>query len=96
MRRTRAGSDGVPGAASRVTLRLFADAGTTLPRHVLARRLDRAYVLLRDAAEPAVGTVDVAARCGFTSTAWFSQAFKTRFGVTAGAVRRLGADELSA
>lgn len=76
------------GVSERHLSRLLADAGTTLPRHVLARRLDRAYVLLRDAADPALRTVDVAARCGFTSTAWFSQAFAARFGVAAGVVRR--------
>jgi AraC-like DNA-binding protein len=33
-------------------------------------------------------TTDVAARCGFTSVAYFSQAFRKRFGITAGEVRR--------
>ncbi|GAA4115366.1 helix-turn-helix domain-containing protein [Nocardioides fonticola] len=76
------------GVSERQLSRVFADAGTSLPRHILARRLDRAHALLRDTIEPAQRTVDVAMRCGFTSTAWFSQAFRSRFGVSAGEVRR--------
>lgn len=79
------------GISERHLSRLFADAGISLPRHILARRLDLAYsVLTRSAAR----TVDVAAECGFTSMAYFSQAFKHRFGMTAGEVRRAAAGSL--
>jgi AraC-like DNA-binding protein len=76
------------GISERQLSRLFAAAGTSVPRHILARRLDAAYSLLL--AGPAKGprTSDVAARCGFTSMAYFSQAFRKRFGITAGEVRR--------
>jgi AraC-like DNA-binding protein len=67
--------------------RLFAAVGTSAPRHILARRLDAAYG--EPATDSALRTADVAARCGFTSVAYFSQTFRRRFGVTAGEVRRM-------
>jgi AraC-like DNA-binding protein len=76
------------GISERHLSRLFAETGRSVPRHILTRRLDLAYnVLSRSAAR----TIDVAAECGFTSMAYFSQAFKDRFGVTAGEVRRAAA-----
>jgi AraC-like DNA-binding protein len=75
------------GISERHLSRVFADAGLSVPRQILARRLDFAYSLLAHGSAPR--TADVAARCGFTSMAYFSQAFKRRFGVTAGAVRRM-------
>lgn len=76
------------GVSGRTLSRVFADVGTTVPRHILGRRLDGAYALL--ASQPEQRTADVAPRCGFTSLAWFSETFVRRFGVTAGQVR-LGA-----
>lgn len=76
------------GVSERHLSRLFAQAGTSVPRHILGRRLDLAHTLLSQTAER---TVDVALQCGFTSMAHFSQAFKRRFGVTAGEVRRSAA-----
>lgn len=74
------------GLSERQLSRVLADAGTTVPREVLARRLDAAHHLLASGAF--ARTADVAARCGFTSTAYFAQAFRRRFGVRAGDVRR--------
>jgi AraC-like DNA-binding protein len=74
------------GISERHLSRVFADAGTSVPRQILARRLDLAYSMLAHGSE--TRTADVAARCGFTSMAYFSQAFKRRFGVTAGEARR--------
>jgi AraC-like DNA-binding protein len=74
------------GVSVRTLSRLFAEAGTSVPRHILGRRLDWAYGLLSN--RPELRTVEVAARAGFTSTAHFSQAFLRRFGVHAGDVRR--------
>ncbi|HEX6352832.1 helix-turn-helix domain-containing protein [Actinophytocola sp.] len=74
------------GISERHLSRLFAAAGTSVPRHILSRRLDMAYSMLTTATGPR--TSDVAARCGFTSVAYFSQTFRKRFGVTAGEVRR--------
>jgi AraC-like DNA-binding protein len=74
------------GISERHLSRLFAAAGTSVPKHILARRLDAAYSVLTT--DKALRTADVAARCGFTSTAYFSQSFRKRFGVTAGEVRR--------
>jgi AraC-like DNA-binding protein len=74
------------GISERHLSRLFAAAGTSVPKHVLARRLDAAHSVLTT--DKSLRTADVAARCGFTSTAYFSQSFRRRFGVTAGEVRR--------
>jgi len=74
------------GVSVRTLSRLFAEAGTSVPRHILGRRLDWAYGLLSN--RPELGTAQVAARAGFTSTAYFSQSFVRRFGVHAGCVRR--------
>lgn len=77
------------GISERQLSRVFADAGTSVPRQILARRLDLAHALL--AAGVAGRTVDVAARCGFASPSYFSQAFRRRFGLSAGEVRRAAA-----
>ncbi|TQK71494.1 helix-turn-helix domain-containing protein [Nocardioides sp. SLBN-35] len=77
------------GISERQLSRVFADAGTSVPRQILARRLDLAHALL--AAGAAGRTVDVATRCGFASASYFSQAFRRRYGVSAGEVRRSAA-----
>jgi AraC-like DNA-binding protein len=77
---------GAVGLSERQLSRVFADAGTTVPRQVLARRLEAAHHLL--ATGTFARTAEVAARCGFTSTTYFTQAFRRHFGVRAGDVRR--------
>ena len=74
------------GISERQLSRVFAADGTSVPRHILARRLDLARSLLTG---PGPGSVaEVSARCGFTSAAYFSHAFRSRFGERAGDVRR--------
>lgn len=76
------------GISERHLSRVFAEAGTSVPRHILARRLDLSYSLLVHDSAPGTRTVDAAARCGFTSMSRFSHEFRRRFGVSAGEVRR--------
>ncbi len=76
------------GISERHLSRLFAQTGVSLPQHVLSRRLDLAYSLLCRADAGRLRVADIAARCGFTSTAYFSDTFKRRFGATASDVRR--------
>lgn len=76
------------GVSERHLSRLFAEAGTSVPRHILGRRLDLAHSILTSVEGTAVLTSDVAARCGFTSMSHFARAFRQRFGVTAGQARR--------
>ncbi|HEX8005159.1 MAG TPA: helix-turn-helix domain-containing protein [Trebonia sp.] len=81
------------GISERQLSRIFAADGTSVPRHILARRLQLAYSILSHGAtshgEGATETVaDVAARCGFTSVTYFSHAFRAHFGQRAGDVRR--------
>jgi AraC-like DNA-binding protein len=74
------------GISERQLSRVLAADGTSVPRHILIRRLDLARSLL---AGPDPGSVaEVAARCGFTSAAYFSHAFRSRFGERASDVRR--------
>jgi len=79
------------GLSERQLSRVFAADGTSVPRHVLTRRLQLAHALLT--ARPAgvdsaaVTVADVAARCGFTSAAYFSHSFRRHFGMRASDVR---------
>ncbi len=50
--------------------RVFADGGTTLPRHILSRRLQLGYAMLADPARAGLTVADVAAACGFASAAY--------------------------
>lgn len=91
------------GISERQLSRVFAADGTSVPRHVLTRRLQLGHSIL--AARPVVGetvvgetvvgepahaetVADVAARCGFSSAAYFSHAFRLYFGVRASELRR--------
>jgi len=76
------------GISERHLSRIFSEAGTSVPRQVLARRLEAAYHLLATTQDRTTRTKDVAVRCGFTSTAYFAERFRARFGVRAGEVRR--------
>jgi AraC-like DNA-binding protein len=76
------------GVSERHLSRVFAAGGTTVPRHVLSRRLEVAYAML---ASQKLAVAEVAARCGFTSATYFSHVFRERFGLRAGEVRRASA-----
>jgi AraC-like DNA-binding protein len=86
------------GISERHLSRIFAADGTSVPRYVLERRLQLACAMLADpasggspGARPAGSgpvVARVAERCGFTSAAHFSHAFRQRFGQRAGDVRR--------
>lgn len=74
------------GISDRHLSRAFAAAGTSLPQFIMARRLERARGLLVSGERRTIA--DVAARCGFGSAAYFSQAFRAHFGVRAADARR--------
>jgi AraC-like DNA-binding protein len=74
------------GISERHLSRAFAAAGSSLPQFVLVRRLEQARARL--VAAPGTTIAEVAARCGFGSAAYFSQAFRAHFGVRAADVRR--------
>ncbi len=76
------------GLSERQLSRVFAAGDSSVPGHILARRLRLAYSILRRAAGAACPVADVAARCGFTSATYFSHAFRAHFGQRAGDVRR--------
>ena len=76
------------GISTRHLSRVFAEAGTTVPKYVLARRLDAARHLLERPSATSMTIAGVAHHCGFTSAAHFSNAFSSRFGERASGVRR--------
>jgi len=65
--------------------RLFAADGGSVPRHILARRLQLAHSILSAPGTPTVA--EVAAQCGFTSASYFSHAFRLHFGHRASDLR---------
>jgi len=76
------------GVSERHLSRVFAAGGTSIPRHVLSRRLQLAHAMLTEPAAAGGTVADVAAACGFTSAAHFSHVFREHFGQRAGEVRR--------
>lgn len=80
------------GLSERHLSRVFAADGTSLPQHILVRRLNLAHGLLtsKSATDNAPTVAEIAARAGFTSAAYFSHAFRTHFGYRASEVRRAG------
>ena len=75
--------------STRQLSRVFAADGTSIPRHILSRRLDLAYSILLNATycDKAETMADLAARCGFTSATYFSHAFRQHFGHRASDIR---------
>lgn len=81
------------GISERQLSRVFAADGTSVPRHILSRRLRLAYSLLAwqprsGQADPPQTVADIAVRCGFTSVTYFSHAFRAHFGQRASDIRR--------
>jgi AraC-like DNA-binding protein len=76
------------GISERQLSRVFAAAGTSVPRQILSRRLDLAYSMLSSA--PGIPVAEVAARCGFTSVTYFSHVFRYHFGHRASDIRGPG------
>jgi len=84
------------GISERQLSRVFAAEGTSVPRHILARRLLLAHSVLSATGTQPMTVAEAAARCGFTSAAYFSHAFRQHFGLSASDVRRSAADGQSA
>jgi AraC-like DNA-binding protein len=76
------------GISERQLSRVFAAAGTSVPRHILSRRLRLAYSLLSGGSGGDRTVADIAAQCGFTSVTYFSHAFRAHFGQRASDIRR--------
>ncbi|GAA1124771.1 helix-turn-helix domain-containing protein [Nocardioides aquiterrae] len=76
------------GISTRHLSRVLAEAGTSVPKHILGRRLETARRLLEKPAATSMTIAEVAHHCGFTSAAHFSTAFTTHFGERASDVRR--------
>jgi AraC-like DNA-binding protein len=61
---------------------LFHDAGTSVSRYVMDRRLDRAYHDLAQPGAAHLAVADIAARLGFKDASHFTRVFKARFAVS--------------
>ncbi|WP_409518806.1 helix-turn-helix domain-containing protein [Paraburkholderia sp. LEh10] len=62
--------------------RLFKTEGSSLMRYVWSRRLELAANLLERCVERSIQVSEIAYRCGFSTPAHFSRAFKARYGMT--------------
>ncbi len=62
--------------------KLFAQQGSSFGKVLLRRRLDRAYALLAPGQAPGPGITAVAIECGMPDPAYFSHAFRGRFGMS--------------
>ncbi|GGG76521.1 helix-turn-helix domain-containing protein [Corynebacterium pelargi] len=67
---------------------LFSDRATTVAGAIKGRRLDRAHALLGDPSSSSQPISVIAASCGLSDAAYFSRAFKERFGLSPSAFRR--------
>ena len=76
------------GISERQLSRVFAADGTSIPRHILSRRLHLAYSMLSGGPTRTETVADIATRCGFTSVTYFSHVFRQHFGHRAGDIRR--------
>ena len=78
------------GVSERQLTRLFAANDESFAERLLAHRLQAAEALLVSNTEAATPISEIAARCGFSSQAHFSRAFKAHTGVTPSELRRAG------
>jgi len=78
------------GISERHLSRVFAADGASVPRYVLSRRLELARAMLAGdrSGRGAESVADIAARCGFVSTTYFSHVFRKQFGRRAGEILR--------
>ncbi|MRJ76131.1 helix-turn-helix domain-containing protein [Aeromicrobium sp. SMF47] len=76
------------GISARHLSRVFAADGISVPRYILARRLDMARALLQKPAAASMTIAEIAHHCGFASAAHFSNAFVLKFDERASDVRR--------
>ena len=74
------------GLSARHLSRVFAGTGASVPQYILSRRLSAARRLLERENRP---VAEIAHRCGFTSAAHFSHAFRAHYGERATDVRRI-------
>lgn len=77
------------GISERQLSRVFAADGSSVPRHILLRRLDLAYSMLSSATatESRQTVAGIASNCGFTSVTYFSHTFRQHFGHRASDIR---------
>ncbi len=79
-------------AAMKISVRqlhlLFEPTGTSFAEHVLGRRLEECRAILGNPSSRARSVTDIAYAWGFNSVASFYRAFRQRFGVSPGVVRR--------
>ena len=73
---------------------MLEETGKSFSEHLLDRRLERAAVLLRDAAGANSRIADVAFACGFGDLSYFNRVFRRRYGATPSDMREAARDAL--
>jgi AraC-like DNA-binding protein len=68
------------GISERQLHRLFESTGMTFARHVLACRLERACLILKQ--YPALNVTEIAKRCGFDGVSTFYRVFRKAYGLS--------------
>jgi len=76
------------GITARYVHMLLKDTGHTFGRHVMDRRLQTAFALLRDAQWHRRRISDVAIAAGFSDLAHFSRAFRRKYAATPSDIRK--------
>lgn len=70
------------GISERQLGRIFAEAGTTVGRYMLAKRLELAHTALASAEQDRISVGEIGHRFGFASPSHFSRTFRERYGLT--------------
>ncbi|TVP58441.1 MAG: AraC family transcriptional regulator [Halomonadaceae bacterium] len=72
---------------------LFHKEGTSFTDYLVEQRLMRAFDAIIANEGPQRSISDIAFRCGFNHLSWFYRAFKQRFGMPPGELRKIGTDQ---
>lgn len=79
------------GVTPRYVQKLFEREGTTFSEFVLARRLERALDMLRDADFAGLTISAIAFECGFSELSYFNRTFRRAYGATPSDIRHAAA-----
>ncbi len=70
------------GMSPRTLQGLFEEEGSSVSRHLLDLRLERALALLGDPAQAHLRIIDIALKSGFSDVSYFNRRFRARYGDT--------------
>jgi AraC family transcriptional regulator, positive regulator of tynA and feaB len=82
--------------STRYLHQVFNEAGETVARYILRRRVEECARALHDAAQAALSVTDIAFRHGFNDASHFGRVFRANYGVTPREYRRRQSVSLNA